>query len=281
MNIGSKIKNIRIQKGITQSELAQNAITRNMLSQIESGKANPSLSTLIHIAKVLNVPIEYLISEDEDVFPYKKKAAIAKLRKEFANGRYHGCITIYEKELNDTDDEIALLLSYAYIECAKKSLFNGNLDTSNEYTKKAISFCQNTIYPTHDIEAIAALIGAISENVQSPKLEFDSDLFLKNVNDAVFIDMYSYLMEDKTHKFFNKTLYEHLRAKELMRSFYYQNALEIMSKIEENKSALNVDATVLFNIYRDMEYCCKELRDYEGAYKYSSKRIALLAAFKS
>ena len=173
------------------------------------------------------------------------------------------------------------MISHAYIECAKKSLFNGNLDTAKEYVKKAIAFCALTIYPTHDVEAVAALVGAISENVQSPKLEFDSEFFLKNVNDAVFLDMYSYIIEDKTHKFFNKTLYEHLRAKELMRSFYYQNALEIMSKIEANKSALNVDATVLFNIYRDMEYCCKELRDYEGAYKYSSKRIALLAAFKS
>ena len=71
MNIGNKIKSIRTQKGITQAELAGNVITRNMLSQIESGKANPSLSTLIHISDALDVPIEYLVSKDEDIFPYK------------------------------------------------------------------------------------------------------------------------------------------------------------------------------------------------------------------
>ena len=42
MNLGEKIKNLRISKNITQSALSGAKITRNMLSQIENGKAMPS-----------------------------------------------------------------------------------------------------------------------------------------------------------------------------------------------------------------------------------------------
>ena len=70
MNIGTKIKEIRKQRGITQAQLCGDIITRNMLSQIESGKASPSIATLSQIAKQLNVPIEYLVSEDNDIFTF-------------------------------------------------------------------------------------------------------------------------------------------------------------------------------------------------------------------
>ena len=51
MTLGQKIKNARKSKRITQDRLAKGKITRNMISRIESGKANPSLETIKHIAK--------------------------------------------------------------------------------------------------------------------------------------------------------------------------------------------------------------------------------------
>ena len=86
MNIGAKIKNLRKQKGISQSELSGSVITRNMLSQIETGKAMPSLATLIYISSVLDTPIEYLVSDKEDAFPFLKNNAIDKIKKEFKIG---------------------------------------------------------------------------------------------------------------------------------------------------------------------------------------------------
>ena len=50
MQIGEKIKMLRQSKLMTQSELAGNHITRNMLSSIEHGTALPSLSTALYIA---------------------------------------------------------------------------------------------------------------------------------------------------------------------------------------------------------------------------------------
>ena len=46
MKIGEKIKKLRTAKLMTQSDLVGNEITRNMLSRIENGAANPSLETI-------------------------------------------------------------------------------------------------------------------------------------------------------------------------------------------------------------------------------------------
>ena len=60
MEIGEKIKKLRTEKLMTQKELAGPEITRNMLSRIENGAAQPSLDTLRYIAKKLNVSVSYL-----------------------------------------------------------------------------------------------------------------------------------------------------------------------------------------------------------------------------
>ena len=66
-SLGEKIKLRRKSLGLTQSELAGNKITRNMLSRIENGAALPSLDTLEHIAIGLKLPVPYLLSEDDDL----------------------------------------------------------------------------------------------------------------------------------------------------------------------------------------------------------------------
>ena len=67
MNIlGKKIKKIRKEMGLTQSELAGDKISRSQLSLIENGYTNPSLSTLEYIASKLNKPYSYFLDDNED-----------------------------------------------------------------------------------------------------------------------------------------------------------------------------------------------------------------------
>ena len=63
LSLGKKIRQLRIDKKITQQELVGDFITRNMLSQIESGAASPSLKTLEYLANTLEIPIQYLVSD--------------------------------------------------------------------------------------------------------------------------------------------------------------------------------------------------------------------------
>jgi len=61
-NLAKNIKIERIKENITQQELANRAgLSRDTISQIERGIANPTLETIISIAKALNVDLNKLI----------------------------------------------------------------------------------------------------------------------------------------------------------------------------------------------------------------------------
>ena len=68
MDIGSNIKRVREAKKLSQKEVIT-AIDMGaaMYSRIESGKTEPSLSTLEKIAKALGVSLTELIQSDENM----------------------------------------------------------------------------------------------------------------------------------------------------------------------------------------------------------------------
>lgn len=72
--LGSNIKKFRSIKKLSLKELAKDIdVSPSMLSQIESGKANPSLNTLKLISKNLDVPMFTLFEEEN-----KEAAMIVK-----------------------------------------------------------------------------------------------------------------------------------------------------------------------------------------------------------
>lgn len=72
--IGKRIKEARLAKKMTQSEVVGTFITRNMLSQIESGTALPSMKTLAYLSSVLEVPVSELLAEEPSSQPTKAPA---------------------------------------------------------------------------------------------------------------------------------------------------------------------------------------------------------------
>lgn len=61
MAVGERIRQIRIHKGLTQTELIQGICSNTYISNIESGKAKPSYSFILKIAKVLEVEPDFLL----------------------------------------------------------------------------------------------------------------------------------------------------------------------------------------------------------------------------
>lgn len=61
MEIGERIRQVRIHKGITQTELIKGICSNTYISKIESGKAKPSYSFITKIAEVLEVDTEFLL----------------------------------------------------------------------------------------------------------------------------------------------------------------------------------------------------------------------------
>ncbi|GMQ64830.1 helix-turn-helix domain-containing protein [Vallitalea maricola] len=72
--IGNKIKQVRKELHITQTQLAGQDMTKSMISQIENGMATPSMKNLIKIADRLNKPVSFFLEEniDNNTLPIKK-----------------------------------------------------------------------------------------------------------------------------------------------------------------------------------------------------------------
>lgn len=66
MNVINHIKKIRLEKKITQVQMAQDLqITRQTINAIEKHKYNPSLELALKLAKYFKVPFEDLFYLDE------------------------------------------------------------------------------------------------------------------------------------------------------------------------------------------------------------------------
>ena len=66
MDVGHKIKELRIMKSLTQKELGQRmGISQQQIAQYENGKLNPKIETLQKIADALDIP-RNLLFEDLD-----------------------------------------------------------------------------------------------------------------------------------------------------------------------------------------------------------------------
>jgi len=81
--IGTRIKDIRIQKGLTQEQLAEKTdINSKYLSSIERGKENPTLNTLIKVAKALDASFDDVFSQLEIEDPEDRKVLLMSLLNE-------------------------------------------------------------------------------------------------------------------------------------------------------------------------------------------------------
>ena len=61
INLGKRIKYIRLQKKISQTEIAYRCgFDKSNYNTIESGKRNPTIISLIKISKALNISIKEL-----------------------------------------------------------------------------------------------------------------------------------------------------------------------------------------------------------------------------
>jgi transcriptional regulator with XRE-family HTH domain len=66
MELGAKIRETREQKSITLRRLAKDiGVSPSFISQVEQGKAAPSVESLRHIARALGVTSSYLLGESD------------------------------------------------------------------------------------------------------------------------------------------------------------------------------------------------------------------------
>ena len=74
MDIGNRMKELRIQYGLTQQELADRSeLTKGFISQLERNQNTPSVSTLLDIIQCLGTtPAEFFADEEPEQIIFKE-----------------------------------------------------------------------------------------------------------------------------------------------------------------------------------------------------------------
>ena len=87
MDIGSKLKEIRTLKGLTQEELADRAeLSKGFISQLERDLTSPSIATLMDILQCLGTTVsEFFQEEPEDQIVFQNEDYFEKIDSELGS----------------------------------------------------------------------------------------------------------------------------------------------------------------------------------------------------
>ncbi len=75
MQLGRKIRDLRLRRGLTVQQLAElTGLSKGFISQVENSRTSPSLATLQDLARSLETSVAHLVVE-EDLAPHLVRAA--------------------------------------------------------------------------------------------------------------------------------------------------------------------------------------------------------------
>ena len=141
MTLGQKLKQTRLARGMTQSQVVGDRITRNMLSQIENDLASPSVGTLEYLASVLDVRLSWLLADEQEA---AEAGRTQRLRELLKRGEYAACLDLAPEHA--PDDEQALALSAAAAQCAQRALEAERFDTARHLAQQGLLWNAGSVY---------------------------------------------------------------------------------------------------------------------------------------
>ena len=119
-SIGTKIKQFRIEKQMTQKELCADLCSQAEISKIENGKNSPTIDLLQQVAKRLKVPLSMLFQDHlrSDVFQSYDEQLAELLR----TNQYVDALEMIEHVLSTVDfEEVRDLAAYYQVIVQEKS----------------------------------------------------------------------------------------------------------------------------------------------------------------
>lgn len=291
MNIGERIRELRISKLMTQADLAGDRITRNMLSCIENGSANPSLSTIVYIAGRLGVPAGFLLAEQGDEMAYRKMSNLSNIKKAYTTGDVQSCRSLCLSGCPEPDDEISLLLANCDTGIAVEEFWSGRLRSSCRFFDEALSYAEKTIYSTDAIEAEIRVYFRYMERIshtlysdlldEEKVLSVKSNTVLSQYLDALYalddsdVSVAEQLIDQLTNSGENSFFKAHLQNKLLMIDKNYKQAQKALQQLLQDGN-MPLNKIELYTVLEELEICCRENDDYKNAYRYASEKVELL-----
>lgn len=263
MELGEKLRQARLKARLSQRQLCADVITRNMLSQIESGKARPSMKTLQYLAGRLGKPVSYFLEETAVVSPNQE--VMASARRLYDAGDCAGAVLAladYQAPDEVYDREARLLRNLANLTLAGQALAEGRGPYASALLEKVD--CQTAYCAEALRRQKLLLLGKLpGHSVCSQLPSLDEELLLRarealNDADARRAEALLEAAEDHTGAQWNL-----LRGAVSMSLKDYASAAGYLHRAE----AVHPAETA-----RLLELCYRELGDYKQAYEYACKQ---------
>ncbi len=295
--LGEKIKSRRKALNLTQSQIAGEEITRNMLSLIENGNATPSLQTLEYLSKRLEVPMTFFFAEGYDLTTTEDEEKKQKIKKLYLEKHYSECVDEALNSYNHIDDmpdELLFICAEAAMQSGKNKTLKGAFESATHYFDLAHVFSAKCVYPTDWIDANILLYESMIENSDCPVQSLDKEYYMK-LRRSIGFEIYSYLYairlidekrgEDaaqflKHNKLIEQAHKEHVNAKFMMLSDNNElknQALELLCDMIKKAPSYPLDAITRYLILKDIEESARALDDFEMAYKYATMRLKIIS----
>lgn len=286
-NIGEKIRKLRQNRKMTQSELAGDQITRNMLSCIENGAALPSLPTVWYLAERLEVPAGFLLAEGDDDRIWRKMNEITDIKRVFGRGDPRICLALCRACAEDADEEIRSIMAQCSLMIAKEELDAGHLKLCCAALDEAVAVCEQPIYNAPWIKQTAALyfrfLRGLSQSLYPESALDVDDVFLGGSDPfSRFVLAWEALEVGDTRRVETYLQKEQpfdawwllLRAHRDTTERRYSEALASLTHLLHADFASS--KPLVYYLFSDLEICCRETGDFRGAYEYSQNKVHLL-----
>ena len=155
MELGARLRQARLDAGLSQRQLCGETITRNMLSQIENGNARPSMDTLRYLAAQLGKPISYFLEETVEHSP--NQALMTQARNATGQAVLE-LLAKYQEPDELFDRERWLLEALTCLELARQALDDEKKEDARTLLAQAETAGANTTYYTPQLEQYRQLL---------------------------------------------------------------------------------------------------------------------------
>lgn len=263
MELGERLRQARLEAGLTQRALCGEAITRNMLSQIENGSAKPSMDTLRYLASRLGKPLSYFLDEETPVSP--NLSVILQARQ----GR--GASVLEALEHYDAPDPVFdperwLLEAIACMDMAQEAIAEGKKPYAAALLEQCAEAGAQTVYYTEELErrrlllcfqagqSAASLAGSLPDHSQELLLRASAALEANAPQRCAAILEAGECQAPQWH---------YLRGEAHFALGEYAQAVKHYEQAE---------AYAPRQVYQRLEVCCRELEDFKMAYYYACKQ---------
>lgn len=180
MELGQRLKQARLEAGLSQRQLCEDLITRNMLSLIENGSAQPSMDTLRVLSARLGKPMGYFLEEQAVTSPNQEIMALAR---EAAPNEVLALLAGYQPPDPVFDHERWFLEALAYLALGQTAVDEGRVGYARSLLARAADAGEKTPYYTPETERrrvlLCHLAGVPAEDLEPLLPSLDAELLLR------------------------------------------------------------------------------------------------------